>query len=320
LKMRILRSYEKIDIVNIMNFQNFLKLVMCVFILLLSNSLQAQNSKVEFTLFGLTSLPFQEVSQYSYNFNVYGNDSWDSNQEIDFNKKSLQLGFGARLSYWFNNSFGLRIEALSWKKNQTSYDNSVFIKYSYYPYYPSASDVPINISYGMDSDIPPELSYRVYALSLNGILRNKIGNCSLDFYGGFTVFQSGGELKNLYFRRIVPASHGAFLSEEVTFNNRFDFMSLGGNLGIDEITERIQNGILKISPSSFALSLGLGYNHQYQVSPITKKSKFRLMLFSGVSKMNPETSYERTFSILEDGSGQRICRSLGFGRPNIKSG
>lgn len=352
LRTLILRSYDEINIFNIMSFQKFIKLVMCVFILLFSTSLQAQNSRVEFDLFGLTCFPFQEVSQYSYNFNIYGNDSWDSYQEIDFNKKSLRLGFGARLSYWFNNNFGLRIEALSWKKNQTSYDNSVFINYSYYTFYPYVSDKPTEISYEMDSDIPPKLSYRIYALSLNGILRKKIGNCTLDFYGGFTAFHSGGELKNLYFRRTRQGSHSTFLSEEVTFDYRFDFMSLGGNLGIDlsvpiagnfvglfglkyffgvskeprmfvssmtdlddyllpvvmqgidEITEHSQNGILKINPSSFALSLGLGYSKQYSVSPIKKKSKFRLMLFPGVSKMSQETSYERTFSIFEDGSGQ----------------
>jgi hypothetical protein len=195
-------------------------------------SLHAQNSKVEFDLFGLTCFPFQEVSNYSYNFSVYGN-SWDSYQNIYFNKNKLQLGLGARLTYWSSNNFGLRVELLSWKKSQTSYANSVVIKYSYYPWYPYLSDEPVEVSYNIESDIPPELSYRINNLALNGLFRNKIGNFTLDLFGGIAVYHVGGVLKNIYFKRTQPSSHGTFLSEEFLFDNRFDFMSLGGNLGVD---------------------------------------------------------------------------------------
>ena len=105
----------KSNIFYIIKFQRLLKTVISVFILLFSIPLQAQNSKVEFDLFGLTCFPFQEVSSYFYDFNVYRN-SWDSYQDIYFNKKNLQLGLGARLTYWINNNFGLRIESSSWKK------------------------------------------------------------------------------------------------------------------------------------------------------------------------------------------------------------
>lgn len=342
---------KKSNIFDIIKFQRLLKTVISVFILLFSIPLQAQNSKVEFDLFGLTDFPFQEVLSYSYDFNVYRN-SWDSYQDIYFNKKNFQLGLGARLTYWINNSFGLRIESSSWNQSQISYANSVVIKYSYYPWYPDLSDVPVEVSYNLESDIPPELLYKINALSLNGLLRKNIGNFTLDLYGGLAAYHMGGELKNIYFKRTEASSHGTFLSEEVIFHNRFDTVSIGGNLGadfsvpivgnfvgffglklflgtikeptmfvsfmgdldnymfsfvmegIDQIKEHIRNSILKINPSSFALNLGLRYRLPYSVSPIAKKGKFTLILTPGVSKMNPEISYERTFSIYEDGSGR----------------
>ena len=209
------------------------KPLVCVLVLLCSLPLQAQNSKVEVDLFGLGCLPLQEISHYSFNFNVFGSVAWDSYQVMEFKKNSLRFGLGARFSYWFDKYFGFRLEALSWSKKQKTVNNSVYINYSYTPSYPEIADEPVDVSYKAISDRAPELSYRINALSLNGIYRNKFGVVSLDVYGGLTAFHSSGALKNLYFYRTVLSSRSTFQSDETLFDSRFDFMSLGGNFGID---------------------------------------------------------------------------------------
>lgn len=287
--------------------------------------------------------------KYSYHFSVY-ESSWDSYQEVCFKKNSPQPGFGAGLTYWINNNFGLQVQAVSWKKRQAASDNFVSVKYSYFPWYPYFSDQPVEISYDLKSDVQPELTYRISAFSLNGVLRKKIGPVVLESFGGLTAYQVGGELENLYLKRTVASSHGTFNSDEVVFSNRFDFMSLGGNLGIDlavplggnlegffglkyffgaskepemfvqsmddldgistsvvipgidDLKDQIRYGSLKIGPSSLSLNLGLRYRPPYSISPQGNRGKFRFMLVLGVSKMNPELTYERTFLVTEDRS------------------
>jgi len=194
--------------------------------------LQAQSSKIQLDLFGLGAFPLQEVQSYSYHFNVYQR-SWDSHQEVYFNNHSLRLGFGAGLTYWINDNFGFRVQAVSWKKQQVASDNDVFVRYSYLPWYPYFSDQPVEVAYNLKSNVQPELNYRVSAFSLNGVLRKKIGHFGLEAFGGLTAYQVGGELQYLYLKRTIPMSHMTFFSHEVVFSNRFDFMSWGGNLGLD---------------------------------------------------------------------------------------
>jgi len=197
-----------------------------------AGDLQAQSSKIEFDLFGLGAFPLQEVQNYSYHFDVYQR-SWDSHQEVYFKNHSLRLGFGAGITYWINDSFGLRVQAVSWKKQQVASDNDVFVTYSYLPWYPYFSDQPVEVAYNLKSNVQPELTYRVSAFSLSGVLRKKIGPFVLESFGGLTAYQVGGELQDLYLKRTIPMSHMTFFSHEVVFSSRFDFMSLGGNLGLD---------------------------------------------------------------------------------------
>ncbi len=169
---------------------------------------------------------------YAYRFNAYG-DSWDSYQEIFFAKTSSPLSAGGGLTYWMSPNAGLRIQAQAWKSEQLSTDNDVLIHYSYYPWYPQPLPDPVVVSFSLKSPIPPALSYRVGALSFDGVLRAAVGRLNLDIYGGLTVFQVGGDLQDVYFRRTIPSSHMTFLSEAVTYSNRFDFTELGANLGLD---------------------------------------------------------------------------------------
>jgi len=341
-----------------------------VFLIALAVSLPAQNSKIEFDLFGLNCFPFQEVSRYSYNFNAYG-DSWDSYQNISFAKSSPHFGFGAGLTYWIRDSFGFRFQALSWKTQQTSFDNLVSIRYSYYPWYPYFSEEPVEVSYDFKGKVPPELDYRTTAFSLSAVWRTKIGPVHLEASGGLTAYQIGGELRNLDLVRTIPASHGTFLSREVILGNRFDFMCFGGNLGvdlsvplggdfegflglgylfrsakepemfvqtmdhvsgletsvvipgIDEIKDHIRYGPLKISTSYLTLNFGLRYRKPLETSAAGTGGKFRFMLVYGVSRMNPELTYERTVSVSDTGSrmlsqnidlfNNRLVSSYGLG-------
>jgi len=328
-----------------------------VFLIVLTVSLPAQNSKIEFDLFGLNCFPFQEVSRYSYNFNAYG-DSWDSSQNISFKKSSPYFGFGAGLTYWIKDSFGLRFQALSWKAQQTSFDNLVSVRYSYYPWYPYFSDEPVDVSYDFEGKIPPELDYRTTAFSLSALWRTKIGPVYLEASGGLTAYQIGGELRNLDLVRTIPASHGTFLSREVVLGNRFDFMCLGGNLGldlavpmggdfegflglgylfrsakepemfvqtmghvsgletsvvipgIDEAKDHVRYGPLKISTSYLTLNFGLRYRKPFETSATGPGGKFRLMFVFGVSRMNPELSYERTALVTGDPSFLLVSQNI----------
>lgn len=182
-------------------------------------------------LFGSASFSLQQLSTYTSHLNVFG-DSWDSYQDIVFEKNPFRFGWGGGLTYWVSNNFGLQIEARSWMKRQPSQDNSVHVEYSYYPWYPYLSDQPVEISYDLKSAVPPKLSYRISAFSLNGIWRAKIGAVFLEASGGLTAYQVGGGLEGLYLYRTIPSSHGTFLSDEIVFDTGFDFLSLGGNLGI----------------------------------------------------------------------------------------
>jgi hypothetical protein len=194
-------------------------------------AVQAQESRVDLHLFGLASLPLQQLTSYRSTLNAYG-DSWDSYQDVVFEKSPLRLGWGAGLTYWLSREFGLEIEARSWTTRQASRDNSAHIEYSYFPWYPYPSDEPVNISYDLKSPLPPELTSRVTAFSLNGLWREKIGSVFLELSGGLTSYQVGGGFKDLYLYRTIPSSHGTFQSDEIAFATRFDFWSLGGNLGI----------------------------------------------------------------------------------------
>ncbi|MDH4196866.1 MAG: hypothetical protein OEW05_05615 [Candidatus Aminicenantes bacterium] len=200
--------------------------------LIFSTQLQAQSSRIELDLFGLKAFSLKSVPCYTYRFNAYG-DSWDSYQEIFFAKTSSPLGAGGGLTYWVSDRVGLRLHVQTWTSQRTSTDNSVLIHYSYYPWYPSPSPDPVVVSYGLKSPVPPALSYRIGALSFDGVLRAGFGRLKLDLYGGLTVFQVGGDLQDIYFKRIIPSSHMTFLSEEVRYTNRFDFAQLGANLGLD---------------------------------------------------------------------------------------
>ncbi len=165
---------EGTGILSIKTIPKLLGTGILVFLTVLTPSLQAQNSKIEFDLFGLNCFPFQEVSRYSYNFNVYG-DSWDSYQDMSFEKSSPHFGFGAGLTYWIQDHLGLRFQALSWKTQQTGFDNLVSIRYSYYPWYSYSSDQPVDVSYDFKGKVPPELDYRTSAFSLRAVWRTKIG-------------------------------------------------------------------------------------------------------------------------------------------------
>lgn len=195
--------------------------------------LHAQSSKIEIDLFGPVAFPLRQVQQYSYNFNAYGyGEGWDSYQEAYFKGHSVRLGFGAGLTYWISDGFGLRIQAASWNKQQVASDNFVSVKYSYIPWYPHIYP-PVEVTYDLKSDVQPGFNYRISAFSLNGVLRKKIGPVFVEPFAGLTVYQVGGELQNLYLSRTIPMSHQTFLSQAVVFSSRFDFMSLGGNLGLD---------------------------------------------------------------------------------------
>ncbi|MBU1186641.1 MAG: hypothetical protein KJ908_07100 [Acidobacteria bacterium] len=209
-----------------------LSIAVIIFGLIPSTLLQAQSSRVEIELFGLNAFSLKNISDYTYRFNAYG-DSWDSYQETVFAKKSSRIGFGAGLTYWISDHVGLRLQGQTWSRSWTSSDNNVLIEYSYFPWYPNPSPDPVVVSYGLKSTIPPSLSYRIGALSLAGVLRTALGRLRLDFSGGLTVFQIGGDLQDIYFKRIIPSSHMTFLSEEFVYSSRFDFMSLGGIVGLD---------------------------------------------------------------------------------------
>jgi len=196
-----------------------------------SVSLYAQESRVDLHLFGLASFSSNQLATYTSTLNVFG-DSWDSYQDVIFEKSPLRLGWGAGLTYWVSHNFGLQIEARSWTKRQPSRDDSVHIEYSYYPWYPDPVDDPVNISYDLKSPVPPELSCRISAFSLNGLWREKIGPVFLEASGGLTAYKVDGGFENLYLYRTIPSSHGTFLSDEIVFDTKFDFLSLGGNLGI----------------------------------------------------------------------------------------
>ena len=199
--------------------------------LAVSVPLYAQESGVDIRLSGLGSFPLQGITGYSSQLNVFG-DTWDSYQDVVLGKNPLRFGWGAGLTYWINNNFGLQIEARRWTKRQLSQDNSVHVEYSYYPWYPYPSDQPVEISYDLKSSVPPELSYGINAFSLNGLWREKIGPVFLEASGGLTAYQVGGGFKDLYLYRTIPSSHGTFQSDEIVFATRFDFWSLGGNMGI----------------------------------------------------------------------------------------
>ena len=200
--------------------------------LISSAQLQAQSSKVEIDLFGLKALSIKSVPAYTYWFNAYVN-SWDSYQEISFAEASSQLSAGGRLTYWISDRVGLCFQAQTWTSEQLSTDNSVLVHYSYYPWYPLPSPDLKVVSYSLKSPIPPALSYRVGALSFDGVLRVSLGRPKLEIYGGLTFFQVGGDLQDIYLKRIIPSSHMTFLSMEVNYSNRFDFFELGANLGVD---------------------------------------------------------------------------------------
>jgi hypothetical protein len=203
----------------------------CCLVLAFSVPLCAQESRVDIRLFGLASFPLQGISKYTTQLNAFG-DSWDSYQDIVFDKNPLRFGWGAGLTYWISHNFGLQMEARSWTKHQPSEDNSVHIEYSYYPWYPHPSDQAVEVSSDLKSPVPPELSYRIGSFCLNGIWRGKIGAIFLEAFGGPVVYHLGGELADLYLYRTIPSSHGTFLSDEVRFTSRFDFLSIGGNLGV----------------------------------------------------------------------------------------
>jgi hypothetical protein len=198
--------------------------------LTVSVSLPAQESRVSVHLFGLASSSLGQLSAFRSTHNVY-EDSWDSYQDVVFDKSPLRLGWGAGLTYWMSRNFGLEIEARGWSARQPSRDNAVHIEYSYYPWYPYPSDEPVHVSSDLESPLPPELSFRVYAFSLNGLWREKVGPLFLEISGGLTSYQVGGGFKDLYLYRTIPSSHGTFQSGEIVFATRFDFWSLGGNLG-----------------------------------------------------------------------------------------
>ncbi|MBM3294274.1 MAG: hypothetical protein FJY82_07080 [Candidatus Aminicenantes bacterium] len=188
--------------------------------------------RVDFELFGLKPLPLGGLASTVHHFNAYGK-SWDSFQRVVFDKASSPLGFGGGATYWLNGRFGLRLRLRTWRQEQASRDNEVRVEYSYTPWYPIPSPMPVVVSYELKSQAVPRFAFRVGALSLGGVCRAALGRGRLDFSGGLTLYQAWGEIANLYLKRVIPSSHMTFLSAEVAFTKRFDAWGAGGHFGLD---------------------------------------------------------------------------------------